>query len=364
MASGNGGQIALARVASLYSTVNTYNLWANFTSETLEHKLDALLEASLNGRRDEPPSYKGTDHGDGDIQIEPNPNFMGHLLNGWFGQFTSSTVTGATSTGANSGQFAGVAQTFHRFTPDQSPYSDRTYQDPYQIAIYRDVGSMWSFQGAIFPMLKFELQAGQLVKMTAQVMARNVGLTQYVGAIQSLVSSGGRPWIWDMASIELSTDTTSANLVANTKFEQLTITCDLPNAGITLLDGTKQYAEFVPTNFRSIKIDGTMSFRDQADYLTFRTYEAVRMRATLLNVNSALALGNVASLDATKFLGYFGLRFHFPQMKFLSWSAPIAGPNRIVAKFTAKAEYNDAEQISAAVELNNVVTSTTYSTTY
>jgi hypothetical protein len=364
MASGNGGQIGFAKIGSLYSDVNTVNVWGNFVSESLEHKLEELEEGSINGRRDAPNSYKGVDHGAGDVNIEPNPNFIGHLLKAWFGTYVASTVTAAGSTGANSTTYAGAAQIFHRFTPTQASFSDRTFLEPYNLMMYRDVGSAWLYKQAIFPSLKFDIQAGQLVKATATVMSRRVDLIQRTAGIQSLVSSGGRPWIWDMASFELSTDTTTGALAANGKFEQFTITCDLPHDGVSLLDGTKFYGEFTPSDFRRIKLEGTMSFRDQTDYLTFKNYEAVRLRLSLLNVNSALMLGNPASLDATGFLGYFGMRFHFPQMKFLSWSAPISGPNRLTAKFTAKAEYSEAEGISAAVELNNIVSSTQYTTAY
>jgi hypothetical protein len=364
MASGNGGQVAFAKIGSLYTDVNTVNQWGNFVSETVEHKLNEVVEGSINGRRDAPNSYKGIDHADGDLVFEPNPNVIGMFLKAWFGTYTSSTVTGATSSGANSTFYAGAQQSFHRFTPNQSAFSDRTFLEPYNLMIYRDVTSAWLHKGVIFPSLKFDIKAGALAKATATVMGRQTDRIQRTAAIQSLVSSGGRPWIWDMASIELSTDTTTANLAARTDFEELNIVMDLPHSGIALLDGTKRYAEFVPTNFRSIKIDGTMSFRDQTAYDAFVAYEARRLRVTMLNVNSALMLGNPASLDATSFLGYFGLRFIFPQMKFTSWSAPISGPNRITAKFAAKAEYNEAEGISAVAELNNVANSAYYTQTY
>lgn len=364
MSSGNGGQFAFSKIGSLYSDVNTVNVWGNFVSETLEHKLEELVEGSISGRRDQPNSYKGIDHGDGDINFEPNPNMIGHFLKAWYGTLASSTVTAAGSTGANSGQFAGAPQVFHRFTANQASFSDRTFFEPYNLMIYRDVGSAFLFKGSIVPSLKFDIQAGQLVKATASIMARQVDRIQRTAAIQSLVSSGGRPWIWDMASVELSTDTTTAALAARTDFEQITFTMEMPNTGVVCLDGTKRYAEFSPTDFRSVKIEGTMSFRDQTAYDRFVAYEQARLRVTLLNVNSILTIGNPASLDASAFRGYPGIRFHIPAMKFTAWSAPISGPNRLTAKFTAKAEYSEAEGISSAVELNNIVSSTDYTTAY
>jgi hypothetical protein len=184
------------------------------------------------------------------------------------------------------------------------------------------------------------------------------------GSAASLVSSGGRPWVWDMASMEVSSDLSSANLAANDHFEAFNITLSLPHEGIPLLDGTKKYAEFVPSDFRRITFDGTLSFRDQSEYDAFVAYENRRVRLTLLNVNSNLILGNPASLDTSAFKGYPGLRFHIPAMKFLSYSAPIPGPNRVTANFTAKAEYSEADGFSIAAELLNIVPNSTYTTAY
>jgi hypothetical protein len=364
MSSGIGGQIAIARIGSLYTDVNTLNIWSNFTQESLEHTLGELEEGSLIGRRDTPPSHKGVDSGAGDIQIEPNPNALAYFVQGFMGTRVSSTVTVATSTGANSAESAGLAQYFHRWTPRQDAFSDRTFLEPHNVGVYRDTGSMWIHKGAIFQTLKFDIEAGALAKATVGIMSRKVDLIQRTAAITSLSRAGGRPWVWDMASVEVSTDTSSANLAATTHFERISLSFEMPHEGVSFLDGTKLYGEFVPNDFRRIRIDGTMSFRDQAEYVAFKTYEARRMRITMLNVNSALMLGNPASLDSAAFLGYYGLRFHLPQMKYLSWSAPISGPNRLTASFTAKAEYSDTEGFMAAIEMNNIVSSVALSTTY
>lgn len=367
MASGNGAQFGLAKIASLYTDINTVNIWANFSSETLEHTLEELEEGSINGRRDAPDSFKGLDMGKGDISFEPNPNALSHFFKAWFGTHTASQVTAAGSTGANSGIFAGAAQMWHSFTPRQAAFSDRTFLEPYNVMMYRDVGSAWLFKQSIMPTLKLNIQAAQLVKATGTWMSRTVDRIDRVAAIQSLVSSGGKPWVWDMASIEVSTsDTTTAGLIANTEFEALNFSFDLPHDGVPLLDGTKKYGEFTPSDFRRITIDGTLSFRDQTEYDAFVAYGARRLRVTLANVNSNFYLGNPASADVTgvKLLGYPAVRIHIPQMKFLSYSVPVSGPNRLTASFTAKAEYNEAEGISCAVEIVNIVSSTEVTQAY
>lgn len=364
MPSGAGGQIAFSKSNSLYSTVNTLNRWTNFVSETVEHKLDTLAEASITGIRDNPTINKGKDFSEGTVNFEPNPNALGDIFTAFFGTVASSLVTAAGSTGANSGNDAGKPQVFHRYTPVQAAFDQRTFLPPYNFGIYRDVGSMFYINGCVVPKLQLVFEAGQLTKASFDIMGRDSNRIQRTAAIQSLISSGGRPWVWDMTSVEMSTDTTSANLAAVTNYEKLQLTFELPIEGVLCLDGTKKYTEFAPNGFRSLKIEGNMSFRDHNDYNAFTAYSSRRMRITALNVNSNFALGNIASLDATAFLGYYGMRLHIPSLKYLSWSAPIAGPNRIHAKFSAQAEYVDAEGAAFIADLNNVVPVGVYSTMY
>jgi hypothetical protein len=59
-------------------------------------------------------------------------------------------------------------------------------------------------------------------------------------------------------------------------------------------------------------------------------------------------------LNANGFLGYYGMRIHIPSMKYLTWSTPVGGPNRLQTTFTAKAEYDPAIGEMFRFELNNV----------
>ena len=365
MAQGAAGQIALAKLNSLYANVNTVNLWTNFVSESLEHKFAELEEGAITGSRDAPFSFQGIESIDGDVAIEPYPGPLSHYLRAWFGSAVHSTVTAAASTGANSGTFAGHPQVYHRYTPNQSAFDSRCFLDPYNVMVYRDVGSAWLYKGVIIPTLKFDFTAGQLVKATVSMMGRQGDRIQRTNGISAFVSSGGGPWVWDMTSVEVSTsDTTSAGLAAFTNFEQLSMTLTMPHDGVVFLDGTKRYGEFSPSDFRRVNIEGTMSFRDHLAYEAFKNYTNLRMRLTMMNVNSQYSLGNVASLNAAGFLGYPGLRFHIPNMKFLSWSAPIPGPTRLQAKFTAKAQYDSTAGASIIADLLNNINSVDIETAY
>ena len=349
MASGTGGQVALRKTSSLYLDINSVDFWTNFVSESLEQNLEELAEQAITGRRDAPPSHKGIDFVEGDIELEPNPNAIGAFMNGAFGTLSSSLHTEAGSTGANSGNEAGKPVFVHEFTPRQLQFDERAFLEPYVVMVYKDTGSAFFNNGALFMGLSFNIQAGQLVTSTVNVMARSVVRGERTAAINSLVSSGGRPWIWDMASVQVASGGIGeAFLTENTNYEAIEIGLETPLEGVVLLDGNKQYAEFQSNDFRRVNISGTLSFRDQAEYDAFIAYESRYLRVTTRNTNSVLQLGNPDSGE------FYTLQLDVPLMKFLTWSTPIQGPNRLQTQFTARAEFSDTDGYMIKGTLVNV----------
>lgn len=275
MSSGSGAQLGITRCDSLYNSVTSVDAWTNFVSEGVEHTLNELEEGSLTGYKDAPPSHKGLDFGQGDIQFEPNPNAFGHFMRGAFGQSSGSILTQAGSWGAGSasplwdpfGTTTGLPVMRHRFLPRQSAWDERTFLPPYAMMVYKDVGSAFFFQGTVYHTIEWQIQAGQLVKATVGAMSRKVERYARTSSIAALRSAGGRPWVWDMASIQ--TGVNLAGLAVNQNFEALNIRLETPLEGVVLLDGTKNYAEFQVNGFRRVNISGTLSFRNQEEYDAF-----------------------------------------------------------------------------------------------
>jgi hypothetical protein len=340
MPSGSGGQIGVTRSDSLYLSVQSVNQWTNFVSESLEHSIGTLIEGAITGYKDEPPAYKGTEEGKGDIKLEPNPNAFGHFLRGVFGQSSGTILIAAGSWGVNSGNALNIGPdglarpvAMHRFLPVNSGWDDRTFLPPYTAMVYKDVGSAFFFQGTVFTAIDLNIQAGKLVEATATVMARKVERYARTTSISALKNPGGKPWIFDMTSVQVSSGGTGfASLLADTHYEQLQVKLEVPIQGVLLLDGNRQYGEFQINGFRKLTVSGTVSFRDQTQYDAFTAYLARSMRITLYNTNSDQIIGNPSSQQL------FGLEIDIPQLKYLTWSTPISGPNRLTTKFTAKGE--------------------------
>jgi len=351
MASGSGGQIALTRSDSLYLSVQSVDTWTNFVSESLEHTLNELEEGSITGNKDAPPSHKGIDFGAGDVLLEPDPNAIGHWMRGVFGQSSGTVLCEAGSLGANSSALgAGRPVLRHSFLPIQAAVDNRNFLPPYTIMVYKDVGSAFYFQGCQIHGIEFQATAGQLVGANINVMARKVERFERTTAIQNLTKvSGSKPWVWDMASVEISSGQQGfANLLVDTNFEAININLNVPLEGVVLLDGNKNYAEYQVNEFRRINTNGTVSFRDQTAYDSFTAYENRSLRMTWQNVASNQLLGNPNSAF------YPTLQLDIPQFKFLSWSTPIGGPNRLQTSFTGKAERDPTSLYLCEAFLTNV----------
>jgi len=351
MASGTGGQIALTRSDSLYLSVQSVDQWSNFVSESIEHTLSELEEGSITGNKDAPPSHKGIDFGQGDIVLEPDPNALGHFMRGVFGQSSGSILCEAGSLGVNSSTLGNGRPTIsHQFLPIQTAVDDRNFLPPYTAMVFKDVGSAFFFQGCQFHGIEYQIQAGQLVTATVNVMARKVERYARTAGILALAKvSGSKPWVWDMASVQISSGQTGfANLLGDTNFEALTLGLSIPLEGVVLLDGNKNYAEFQVNEFRRLNVSGTVSFRDQVSYDAFVAYENRSLRITTRNVGSQQLLGNPSSLF------YPTLQIDVPQFKFLSWSTPIGGPNRLQSSFTGKAERDSSSAYMVEATLINV----------
>jgi hypothetical protein len=352
MASGTGGQIALAKASSLYHVINSADLWTDFVTESIEHTLNELEEGSITGNKDAPPSHKGIDFGQGGITIEPKPDALGNFMRGVFGQASGSVLIEATSTGANSSAYgAGNPTIQHTFLPIQTAVADQNFLPAYTTMVYKDVGSAFFFQGCQYHGIEFNITAGQLHTVNMTLMARSVNRNARITGIQNLTSKiGTKPWVWDMASIQVSSGLTTGfnSMFANTNYEGVTLNLNVPIEGVVLLDGNKNYAEFQVNEFRRININGTISFRNQEEYDAFVAYENRSFRATLTNQSSQMLMSNPDSLY------WPTLEIDVPQMKYLSWSTPIGGPNRLISTFTAKAERDTASAYMTEARLINI----------
>jgi len=358
MASGTGAQIAIIRTGSLNYDITSVMVgsingfgegwrWTNFVSESVEHNKEELEEGAITGNHDAPPSHEGANSGAGDINFEPNPNAIGSWIMAATGVQSNVLVVQAGSTGTNSGDFAGAPGFRHVFTPRPDEHDESTFNEPHAVMVFKDVGSAWVNNGTVVTALNFNFTAGALGTSRATIMAREVALQARTALISSLVSSGGRPWIWDSVSFQIGA--ASGSLAASAIFESVEVDLVIPHEGIVALDGTRNWAKFAKSDFRRVNISGTLCFQNQDEYDQFRSYENRYLRITARqSASSSQLIGNPSS----EF--YPTLQMDIPEFKFTSFSAPIGGPNRIQASFNGKGERNDTFGFNIQYTLINV----------
>ena len=351
MPSGSGAQLALTRSDSLYLSVSSVDRWHNFVSESVEHTINELEEGAITGYKDAPPSHKGLSSAQGDITLEPDPNALGDWLRAVFGQSSGSVLMEAGSTGVNSNPMgAGRPVMQHQFVPIQSAVDNRNFLPAYTMMIYRDLGSAFFYQGLCAHGIEITVQGNALVTATVNIMARKVERYARTTSIAALTKvSGSKPWIWDNASVQVSSGQVGlGNLVSNTNYESLAIGVQIPIEGVVLLDGTKFNAEYQVNDFRRVSLNGTISFRSQEEYDAFVAYENRSLRLTCRETSSTSVLGNPDSAY------YPTLRIDIPQAKYLTWSTPIGGPNRLQTTFTGKGERDSTSAYMLEAFLTNV----------
>ena len=184
--------------------------YLKFNSESISPAIEEIVSAQLDGRRDEPPSYKGLITLAGDTVHEVHPNCLGHLLRSWFGaptttqpslkisdttaSATDTTIVGVTAgwtineytgfyvkiTGGTGSATAAIGQvrvivsntidtltvaawsatpdatsTFeiyqypvylHKFTPTNTPFSAKCDPYPYTLELEKDIGAGKAFR--------------------------------------------------------------------------------------------------------------------------------------------------------------------------------------------------------------------------
>jgi hypothetical protein len=211
--------------------------------------------------------------------------------------------------------------------------------------VYKDVGSAFFYGPCVFPSVELSVQAGQLAKATVNVMGRKITRAARTSSMSALRNPGGKPWVWDMSSVQFGPGVSS--LAAYTNFESLTIKYEQPIEGVLLLDGTRAYGEYQANGFQSVTVNGTVSFRDQTAYDEFIAYNNNFLRVVLTNARSDMNIGNPASVY------HFQLAVDVPLFKFLSWTTPIQGPNRLTTQFTGRGEFDVTSLFALEMRLIN-----------
>lgn len=172
---------------SSFGTINVASLRSiALISESIEHKVEQLMEASFYAEFGESPRYGGKRSSAGKISFEPKPTWLGAMLQAACGQssvsFTASLAT-------------------WKFRPlnlaDWDPL--QAALPPYSLLIDRQVGSAMTYWDMCVDKLNLTVAAGQLLKADADWLGGQYSHQAKSTAVYPPKQEA--PWNWAQGSV-------------------------------------------------------------------------------------------------------------------------------------------------------------------
>lgn len=314
MSYGNQGHIGISKQDAFKTATNSFD-FVPFVSESLTTNIEEIIQENMLSRYDEGDAMEGIITVEGEIVFEPHPILLGHFLRGVCGQASSSNVGSAMQ---------------WEFLPVQTEFNSDCALPPYTLQVHRDVGSAWQFTDALIHTIALEISGGAIMKCTASVMARISSLMN-----PTTPSFGdGEPFLWSQASISLAG-------VANSDFENMTVTIENPIEGVTLLDGTKMHGRYKRSGARTTKLSGTMDFVSQAEYNNFRS-----------NSHQAIVITLTGATEVAS--GYPEvLKLDMPKVRWSDLNPQIGGPTRLSVSVEGNCKYDTTSSYAILPTLVN-----------
>ena len=321
MGYGIGGYLSLEKQTTFGSPVASSPVYIPFVSENLIENKNMLTVENLKNLYDSPNDVEGVNNVTGDIVFEPHPIYLGHFLRGCI---TAGTVTSTRVTSSHR----------HEFLPAQTEFAENCTLPPYTITLYKNVGSAYTIADGLIHTLAIEMVAGEIIKCTATVHGR--AYTKSGKNTPSYIAAD--PFTWNQVSLQIGGS-------ANDVFESATVTIANPIEGIVALNGSTNEARLLRNDFRTITIEGDQSFENQAQEAKFRDQSLQSFKFTV----TGATVGTAADINQ--------LVLDMPDVKYTTYSYPIAGPGRITAAYEAKAQYDTTSSYALRTTLQNTAAS-------
>lgn len=295
--------------------VNSIHFIPNL-SESLKLTIPPLISENMRGVFDEGDSYEGPKIVEGSIDCEAQPIPLGVML---------KTIMEETAN-VNSGSIY-----TRTFKPRVSDFDDKSANNPVTAYAYRDTGSAMLYSDLNGAMLELGIANGEFLKAKVDFAGGTFSQNASVAASYPV----GKRWTWDSSSVSIAG-------AANTDVVNMTIKLD--DGGLEAshtLNGSKYPSRVKRTGNRTIAVDGTLKFADQAEYQEFLTQSERELIMTFTGPTEIQS-------------GYYEvLEIKLPLLRYEE-AAPMAeGPGYIEMSVTAKGKYSVDSGTSMMITLIN-----------
>jgi hypothetical protein len=307
-----------------------------FISETLTNNRNDIESQVIQSQFDTVRMYTGLQTIQGAITAEVNPIAAGYLLRPVFDQCTMVQSTALVSglVASHSGVRA------HVFTAGQTQFHAGSCSDlpTVTVEVFRgpttQTGTSFVYYNCAGNTMELQIQAGQLAQMTVDLLGREYGRK----AESTATFPAAEAFLWSQASVSIGG-------TARPIFESVTVRLNNALDAVPLLDGRLRPNLIKRNGFRTVEMNGTMSFQTDSDYDLFIAGSETAVRITFTGPAISTAPANNAVFDIS-----------IPAFRYTAHPINIGGPGRISVPFQGRGMWHSGSGTALNIVLVNTKT--------
>ena len=285
-------------------------------SESVAVTIDRFESRNITGNIYEPDDNAGIRRIEGELAFAAHPVPLGAFLNSAFGTVVTSLIGGSLYR--------------HTFTGATADASSVAPVPSYTLELNRDVTSSQLITGALVNELSMQFTPNQDVRVTANILGR-VSSGSSAPSTATMPSSPTAPFTFDTASV-------SVGGVAVDIVEGLTISVNNNLEGIPTLNASTYIARARRTDFRQVRVSGTMELANISDYDRFLQQTEVAVSVHVTKASS------------------FALTLDLPRVVYTAFPMGMPGKERLTVAFEGMARYHTGSLSSIRAQLVNMTT--------
>jgi hypothetical protein len=314
------------------------NNYVPFISETLTNNRNDIESQVIQAQFDTVRMYTGLQTIQGAITAEVNPIAAGFLMRPVFDQCTATQAHPLVASAGIVLSHTGVRG--HLFTAGQTQFHAGSCSDLPTITVEvgrgptTQSGTSFVYYNCAGNALELSIQAGQLASMTVDLVGREYGRKQ--ASVPTFPAA--EAFLWSQASVVIGG-------AARPIFESVTVRISNQLEATPLLDGRLRPNLIKRNGFRTVEVNGTMSFQTDSDYDMFIAGSETSLRMTFTGPQISAGVVNYAVFD-----------IQMPAFRYTAHPINIGGPGRIGVPFQGRAMWHAGSGTAVTMVLVNTRT--------
>ena len=306
-----------------------------FLSETMNNTRADLASQAIQDQYDETRMYSGLQSVGGSVVSEVHPVNAGFFLRACFDSTTTTTSLGyvaiTSHTGVRAHSFKAQQVQFHQGSGSDLP----TLTVEVSRGPTTATGTSFVYYNCAGNTLELTVQAGQLAQISTDFVGREYGRK----AETATSFPAAEAFLWSQASV-------SVGGAGHALFESLTVRLNNNLQAYPALDGRLRPNFIKRSGFRTVDVNGTITFATNSDYDLFINGSETALRVTFTGPAISASPANNAIFD-----------IQVPAFRYTAFPININGPGRISIPFQGRGMWHSGSGTALEMTIVNTRTS-------